>query len=365
MTRKVLVIGLGLIGGSIALALQKAPETKIIGYDMDEKTREHAITLQIVHEVVTDPKEAAAEVDVIIFGTPVNATLDWMEQLKSWPLKNKVIVTDTGSTKKMIMQKAGELRAQGITFIGGHPMAGSHKSGVLAAKPHLFENAYYMLTPLAGEEIVHMAQLESLLKFTYAKVVSVSAREHDHMTAVVSHFPHVIAASLVHQLGDEKSEYPMTHSLAAGGFRDVTRIASSNPVLWRDITLQNRDELIAQLEGWQSEMDRVKQLLHEGNAADIESYFAVAKDLRDELPISAGAMFTSFDLYVDVPDYPGVISEVTGFLADEAISITNLRIIESREDVFGVFVISLQNENDRERAAKCIQKRANFETYIS
>ena len=365
MTRKVLVIGLGLIGGSIALALQKAPETKIIGYDMDEKTREHAKTLQIVHEVVTNPEEAAAEVDVIIFGTPVNATLDWMEQLKSWPLKNKVIITDTGSTKKMIMQKAGELRSLGITFIGGHPMAGSHKSGVLAAKPHLFENAYYMLTPLAGEEIVNMAQLESLLKFTHAKVVSVSAREHDHMTAVVSHFPHVVAASLVHQLGEEKSEYPMTRSLAAGGFRDVTRIASSNPILWRDITLQNRDELIAQLEGWQSEMDRVKSLLLEGNSDDIESYFSVAKELRDELPVSAGAIFTSFDLYVDVPDYPGVISEVTGYLADEAISITNLRIIESREDVFGVLVISLQNENDRERAASCIQKRANFETYIS
>ncbi|MFJ7734831.1 prephenate dehydrogenase [Lysinibacillus sp. NPDC097287] len=365
MTRKVLVIGLGLIGGSIALALQKAPETKIIGYDMDEKTREHAKTLQIVHEVVTDPKEAAAEVDVIIFGTPVNATLDWMEQLKSWPLKNKVIITDTGSTKKMIMQKAGELRALGITFIGGHPMAGSHKSGVLAAKPHLFENAYYMLTPLAGEEIVNMAQLESLLKFTHAKVVSVSAREHDHMTAVVSHFPHVIAASLVHQLGDEKGEYPMTRSLAAGGFRDVTRIASSNPILWRDITLQNRDELIAQLDGWQSEMDRVKSLLLDGNSDDIESYFSVAKELRDELPVSAGAIFTSFDLYVDVPDYPGVISEVTGYLADESISITNLRIIESREDVFGVLVISFQTESDRERAATCIQQRANFETYIS
>lgn len=99
MTRKVLVIGLGLIGGSIALALQKAPETKIIGYDMDAQTREHAKTLNIVHDIVADPLAVAAEVDVIIFGTPVNATLDWMEQLKSWPLKNKVIVTDTGSTK--------------------------------------------------------------------------------------------------------------------------------------------------------------------------------------------------------------------------------------------------------------------------
>jgi len=117
MTRKVLVIGLGLIGGSIALALQKAPETKIIGYDMDAQTREHAKTLNIVHEIVADPLAVAAEVDVIIFGTPVNATLDWMEQLKSWPLKNKVIVTDTGSTKKLIMQKASELRELGIRLL--------------------------------------------------------------------------------------------------------------------------------------------------------------------------------------------------------------------------------------------------------
>ena len=113
------------------------------------------------------------------------------------------------------------------------------------------------------------------------------------------------------------------------------------------------------------EMTRIKELLMEGSSQDIENYFAVAKELRDELPISAGAMYTPFDLYVDVPDYPGVISEVTGFLADEAISITNLRIVESREDVFGILVISFQSENDRERAAACIQKRANFETYIS
>lgn len=112
-------------------------------------------------------------------------------------------------------------------------------------------------------------------------------------------------------------------------------------------------------------MNRVKELLLNGSSADIENYFAIAKELRDELPISAGAMFTSFDLYVDVPDYPGVISEVTGLLADEKISITNLRIVESREDVFGILVISLQSESDRERAAACIQQRAKFETYIS
>ncbi|MGG2076138.1 ACT domain-containing protein [Lysinibacillus irui] len=107
--------------------------------------------------------------------------------------------------------------------------------------------------------------------------------------------------------------------------------------LWRDITLQNREELLTQLEGWEKEMTRIKELLTNGSSQDIENYFSVAKELRDELPISAGAMYTPFDLYVDVPDYPGVISEVTGFLADEAISITNLRIVESREDVFRYF----------------------------
>ena len=234
MTRNVLVVGLGLIGGSIALALQKAPEVRIFGYDRDPKTREQAAMLNIVHEAVEDPAEVSGLIDVIIFGTPVNATLEWMEAIKSWELKKGVIISDTGSTKKAIMQKAGELRTLGITFIGGHPMAGSHKSGILAAKPHLFENAYYMLTPLAGEEIINMAKLESLLKFTHAKVVSVSAHEHDHMTAVVSHFPHIVAASLVHQLRTEDDNYPMTRSLAAGGFRDITRIASSNPILWRD-----------------------------------------------------------------------------------------------------------------------------------
>jgi len=365
MTRTILVIGLGLIGGSVALSLQKAPKTKVIGYDLDEQTRQNALMLQVVHEIAEDPSDAASKADVIIFGTPVSATLKWMEQLKGWTLKRDVIVTDTGSTKQLIMQKAEELRALGITFIGGHPMAGSHKSGVTAAKAHLFENAYYMLTPLVGEEVIKLSKLEELLKFTHAKVISVSAKEHDHMTAVVSHFPHIVAASLVHQLDSERDANPMTRHLAAGGFRDVTRIASSNPTLWRDITMQNRYELVEQLERWQTEMNLVKDLLNNGDESKIEEYFAKAKNARDELPISSGALFVPFDLYVDMPDYPGVISEITGYLAEDNINITNIRVVESREDVFGILVISFQNADDRERAAKCISTRAKFETYIS
>ncbi|WP_431029694.1 prephenate dehydrogenase [Lysinibacillus sp. LZ02] len=365
MTRNVLVIGLGLIGGSIALALQKAPQTKIYGFDALPQTRELAKTLNVVHEIVENPAQVADKMDFIIFGTPVSATLTWMEQLKDWVLKKNVIVTDTGSTKALIMKKAEELKEMGITFIGGHPMAGSHKSGVTAAKPYLFENAYYMLTPFEDEKPETIEKLEDLLKYTIGKLVKVDATEHDHMTAVVSHFPHIVAASLVHQLQLENAQLPMTRLLAAGGFRDITRIASSNPILWRDITLQNRGELIDQLEQWTAEMNRVKSLLQDGSQDMIEQYFAVAKQVRDALPTSAGALFVPYDLYVDIPDYPGVISEVTGYLAEDNISITNIRIVETREDVFGILVISFSSGDDRERAVKCIARRANFETYIS
>ncbi|MBD8035167.1 prephenate dehydrogenase [Solibacillus sp. A46] len=365
MTRNVFVIGLGLIGGSVALALQKAPRTKVYGYDYHEQTRQLASTLKVVHEVVEDPAEFAKEADVIIFGTPVNVTLQFMEQLKSWELKKSVIITDTGSTKTQIMDKAKELKELGITFIGGHPMAGSHKSGITAAKPYLLENAYYMLTPNEGEEIEKLAMLDNLLKFTLGKMVVVDAKIHDHMTAVVSHFPHIIAASLVHQLNFEKKAYPMTSSLAAGGFRDITRIASSNPALWRDITLQNRKELVGQLDTWLEEMNRVRQLLDNGDEKAIEAYFSDARDVRDSLPIANGALYMPYDLYVDIPDYPGVISEVTGFLAEDNISITNIRIVETRVDVFGILVISFQTNEDRERAAQCIAHKAKYDTYIS
>lgn len=365
MTSQVLIIGLGLIGGSVALSLQKNPQVRLYGYDENVKTRELAEQLRVVHHVADDVESIASKMDVIIFGTPVNATLEWMEKLKNWSLKKNVIISDTGSTKAKIMEKAQSLREKGIIFIGGHPMAGSHKSGITAAKPHLFENAFYMLTPLEVEKEEAIVKLEQLLKYTHGKLIRVDAQTHDHMTAVVSHFPHIVAASLVHQLAQEKSENPLTARLAAGGFRDITRIASSNPQLWRDITLQNRFELMDQLDKWLREMQEVRNILEQGNAEDIERYFEIAKNVRDDLPISAGALYMPYDLYVDIPDYPGVLSEITGYLAEDHISITNLRIVEARDDVYGILVISFQTSDDRERARKCIARNTSFDTYIS
>lgn len=366
MKTQVLIVGLGLIGGSLALALQKNPEVTVIGFDTEPHTVRKAKKLGVIQEMAFNVKDSARIADIIIFATPVNATIQLMNEAQNWQLKKGAILTDTGSTKNIIMEKAKSLNKRGLTFIGGHPMAGSHKSGVEAAKAHLFENAYYLLTPLENEDEGQIKFLEAILQPTKGKMLRVSAREHDHMTAVVSHFPHIVAASLVHQLSSENEDYPFTRQLAAGGFRDITRIASSNPVMWRDITIQNRLELVEQLSKWQREMDTVKGLLLQANPSNIEHYFSRAKYVRDELPItSQGAMYSVYDLYVDVPDYPGVISEVTGLLAKHLINITNLRIVETREDVFGILVISFQSIEDRKRGAECIGTETNYETYIS
>ncbi|SES33661.1 prephenate dehydrogenase [Psychrobacillus sp. OK032] len=366
MKQTVFIIGLGLIGGSLALGLKRNNDVKIIGYDANTHALRTAKRIGVIDEMAVYMKDAAGFADIIIFATPVNETIRLMNELSHWQLKKHVIVTDTGSTKNEIMKAALTLKEQGITFIGGHPMAGSHKSGVEAARAHLFENAYYLLTPFPNENKEEVNILTNLLQVTKAKIVQVNAEEHDHMTAVVSHFPHLVAASLVHQLAGENERYPFTKQLAAGGFRDITRIASSNPIMWRDITVQNRLELSNQLQMWTEEMIRLQNLLLHADEKDIESYFQTAKKVRDELPITAqGAMFTVYDLYVDVPDYPGVISEVTGYLAKDRISITNLRIVETRVDVFGILVISFQTIEDRAKAVECIAKNTTFETYIS
>ncbi|RNF40498.1 prephenate dehydrogenase [Planococcus salinus] len=362
MKAQVLVIGLGLIGGSLAKALQRHEGIHVAGYDADALTARKAFKMGIIHSSPPSLERAASEADFIIFATPVGATVKLMEQSKFWDLKEGVILSDTGSTKQVIMEAAENLQH---IFIGGHPMAGSHKSGVEAAKDVLFENAFYILTPgkLASE--ANISQLKGLLSVTKAKIEVLAAADHDHMTAVVSHFPHLIAASLVHQL-DKESEYSFTRQLAAGGFRDITRIASSDPVMWRDITTQNKDMIVEQMDNWMEEMQQLKYLLEQNDPHAIQQYFHQAKMVRDELPIAGhGALYSVFDLYIDIPDVPGIISELTGYLAEEQISIVNLRILETREDVFGILVLSFQTSEDRERAKNCFARRTVYDSYIS
>lgn len=361
---RVLVIGLGLIGGSLALCIKKEHAgATIIGFDINSEQARLAQMLGVIDEAADSFCEEAVSADLIIVAAPVNETEAIIHALSQLSLKPEVIVTDTGSTKRRIVEGANSLNNQGVTFIGGHPMAGSHKSGVSAAREFLFENAFYLLTPEEHVEKEKVSTLKKWLKGTNAKFLIMTAANHDYLTGIVSHFPHIIAASIVRQTEKLTENEKLIPRLAAGGFRDITRIASSNPKMWKDILLHNRENLIELLEQWQEEMNSVKGLLEKGNAEEIHDYFQQAKQFRDELPSrEKGAIPAFYDLYVDVPDYPGVVSEVTGYLAKENISITNIRILEVRDDIIGVLVISFQTEADRQRADKCIRNKTNFAT---
>ena len=366
MRGNVFVRGLGLIGGSLALSIKHThKDCVVIGYDVNEKQRKLAKMLGVVDETVDEFSLGVKLADLIIIATPVIQAEKIIRSLASMSLKKDVIITDAGSTKTKIVQTATCLTEKGITFIGGHPMAGSHKSGVTAAKPILFENAFYLLTPSQGIQSEQVDKLKAWLEGTKAKFLIVSPEEHDYMTGVISHFPHVIAASLVHQAERSSQDQHLVTRLAAGGFRDITRIASSSPEMWRDILLQNKPILLEIFQEWITEMERVTTMLEKENGDDIYQYFLTAKQFRDDLPVKdKGAIPSFYDLFVDVPDYPGVISEITGYLAKEDISITNIRIHETREEVYGVLVISFQTEEDRIRAEQCIKRYTDFETSV-
>ncbi|RMA90377.1 prephenate dehydrogenase [Priestia megaterium] len=283
MKTRVLLIGVGLIGGSLALAMKKHRHVTVVGADINTNEVQVANQLGIVDYVAEDIKTEAAQADYIVLATPVEYTTAWIHDLSTWKLKETVIVTDVGSTKGEIMKAAQALNKKRISFIGGHPMAGSHTSGAVNARADLFCSARYILTPFENEKKEKIDALMHLLEPTGAQFVPLDAATHDQITGVVSHLPHVIATSLVRQVKGYSAQNHLVTEMAAGGFRDITRIASSNPHMWRDILKQNRSMLLTLLDDWMKEMEQVKLLVEKGDGHELFDYFSDAKDFRDSL----------------------------------------------------------------------------------
>ncbi|TYR81676.1 prephenate dehydrogenase [Priestia megaterium] len=283
MKQRVLLVGVGLIGGSIALSMKQHEWLEVVGTDLNLHELKKAKQLHIIDEIATNIELEAARADYIVLATPVEQTTKWIHTLSAWRLKPTVLITDVGSTKGGIMKAAEALREKNATFIGGHPMAGSHKSGVGNARADLFCEARYMLTPFEDEKQEKIDALMHLLAPTNAQFVPIDACTHDQITGVVSHLPHVIATSLVRQVKGYSLTNELITEIAAGGFRDITRIASSSPYMWRDILKQNRNTLLTLLDDWMKEMEQVKQLLEKGDGHELFNYFSDAKEFRDSL----------------------------------------------------------------------------------
>lgn len=350
------IFGVGLIGGSLALCFKGKPDFRVIGHSNRPESVDKYIKRGVVDLGTTSMRDAAEAADVIFVCVPVGMLDSYLEQLDQFDLKPGCIITDVGSTKASIVATAAKLSRPDVHFIGGHPMAGSERSGVEAASSHLFENAYYVLTPQPGTPQEPISKLEQLLKLTKAHIVLMDAKQHDDIVGAISHLPHMIAVALVNQIRRYNDGNSLYQQLAAGGFRDITRIASSDPTIWRDILINNRDVMLKLLGDWNDEINRFIDLLRQSDAEGIERQFADAGKFRKELPERRKGMITSlYDLHVDVTDHPGVIGHITSLLGSHRINLSNIQIIESREDVPGVLRLSFRNEHDLDRAAELLK----------
>jgi prephenate dehydrogenase len=346
------IFGVGLIGGSLALCFKGKAGLRVVGYSNRQSSADKYVARGVVDAATTSVEEAASDADYIFLCVPVGKLDEYLRQLAAMKLKPGCIITDVGSTKASVAASARSISLQsGAVFIGGHPMAGGEKSGVEAANEMLFENALYVLTPEpdAPEEAVE--KLKGLLAHTRAQIVQVEPELHDEIVGAISHLPHVIAVQLVNQVREYNESNTLYQVLAAGGFRDITRIASSDPVMWRDILVDNRKVIIRLLQEWRDGTNRFISMLERGDAAQIEEAFRTSGEFRSQFhERRKGAIGAVYECYIDVPDHPGIIGRIATELGNARINLSNLQIIESREDVPGILRLSFRAQDDLDRA---------------
>jgi prephenate dehydrogenase len=279
---KLSVIGLGLIGGSFARALRAAgavSEVVACGRNPDALAR--AIELGVADRVTTDPADAVRDADVVVLGVPLSAMRDLMAKIAP-ALPAHAIVTDVGSTKQSVIADAAASLGDALSrFVPGHPIAGTERSGVEASFAELFHERRVILTPTDTTDPTATETITALWRKAGATVTQMTAQHHDRVLALTSHLPHVLAFALVDRLS-QMQEQDEIFAYAAGGFRDFTRIASSDPVVWRDICLNNRSALLDALQAYRDELDELTQALRNHDGAALEALFARAKKARDD-----------------------------------------------------------------------------------
>ena len=250
MAKTIYIAGLGLIGASMALGIKRDhPDYEILGYNRSQASRDIALKKGMIDRATDDFASFAPLADVIILTLPIKQTIAFIKELADLDLKEGVIISDAGSTKSDIVDAAEQyLAGKMVRFVGAHPVAGSHKTGAASADVNLFENAYYIFTPSSLTSPDTLEEMKDLLSGLHAHFIEIDAKEHDRVTSQISHFPHILASGLMEQTAVYAREHEMTRRFAAGGFRDMTRIAESEPGMWTSILLSNREAIIERIE---------------------------------------------------------------------------------------------------------------------
>lgn len=350
-------IGLGLIGGSIAKAIRKFhPDYHILAYARHKETLAAALNDGVIDGVLEKEDDRYRSCDYIFLCAPVEYNIEYLKYLKD-VISSNCIITDAGSVKGPIHQAVEELGLD-HNFIGGHPMAGSERSGFASSTDHLLENAYYILTPGGEVPLNKLTEFSELVDSLGAIPMVLTAQEHDFITAGVSHLPHIIASSLVNLVSalDNDAEYMKT--IAAGGFRDITRIASSSPVMWQQICLENTKNISTVLDEYIRMLIQIRCSVDNKDADQLYQLFAASRDYRDSIDVTSSGLITkTYVLYLDIVDEAGGIATIATILAMEHISIKNIGIIHNREFEQGVLKIEFYEENAMKQGAALLRKR--------
>lgn len=353
---KIGFIGLGLIGGSVAKAIRKYyPDYELIAFDKSRETLALAVQEGTIDTACSSIDNNFKGCSYIFLCAPVSCNTAYLAQLKEI-VKDGCILTDVGSVKTSIHEEIIALNME-ENFIGGHPMAGSEKSGFANSKAHLIENAYYILTPSAKVSAEKISAYQELVSSLKALPVVLDYHEHDHVTGTISHLPHIIASSLVNFVRDTDTQDELMKALAAGGFKDLTRIASSSPVMWQQICLKNGENISHILGQYIEALKTAKDAVDSGNEKALYTLFESSRDYRDSMPnSSAGPIKKQFAVYCDIIDEAGGIATIATILASNNINIKNIGIIHNREFEEGVLRIEFYDGASSAKATELLQK---------
>ena len=353
MYDRIVIIGVGLIGGSLGLAVKrKHPGSLVIGVSSPQAVATAVEMGAIDRGVAYDLAGAeAAQADLVVLCTPISRILELLKILAPF-LKPGVVITDVGSTKREITGQAGRVLPPGVHFIGGHPMTGSEKSGVGAADPFLFQNAMYILTPGEGVPDREVLRFGNFTAGLGARVVRMDAALHDRIAAAVSHLPQMLAVNLVNMVGEKASPAEPYLQLAAGGFRDMTRIASSPFHMWDDICRTNRDAIVEAIDEY---IARLGDLRDRIGTPPLGDDFETANATRASIPKdSKGFMHALAEILVVLEDRPGAIAGIATALARENINIKDIEVMKVREGEGGTLRLAFDSPGEANRVIELL-----------
>ncbi len=329
--RRAAVVGTGLIGGSIGLGL-RARGWYVTGRDNDAARARRALELGALDAVGDDPGAA-----LVFVATPVAAVAaEARRALAASPL---AAVTDVGGVKAAVVAAVDHPR-----FVGGHPMAGSEQEGVDGARPDMFEGATWVLTPTEVTDVNAYTAVRSVVTELGAEVLALPADRHDDLVATVSHVPHLAAAALMAHAAESAEEHAALLRLAAGGFRDMTRIAAGHPGNWPDICAENREAIVKGLDELMAALSSLRDLVVLGDRPGLLDALERARHARANLPGRGERPARLAEVRVPVPDRPGVLAEVTTLLGERAVNIVDIEIAHSTEGPHGVLLIVVDAE---------------------